>query len=293
MAIQFEEIIDRIWITVALTPSQYVLCDKQLWTAINAQHAQVKPVKGGHRATFSLSGGAWVAVTVAKVYGHRYLQYDFKPTELDALAFDQFVQLASTFTGATYAHALVHGKVSYLEVAIDFLLKDTADLLIHKPGVQGSYRYFPGNGTAPSVYAGSVTSASKSVAYTSTKPRTVGGHTFNAKRARVELRFRHLGHHPVALGGLGNRFEHVHLFSISAAEALTNLQLKAWPHFLQKAKMFNVASALAHFPARRKQLLAVLGQCQVPWWKPTTYMAQWEQTVAKQLRLGLASGAGA
>ena len=109
-----------------------------------------------------------------KKYGYRYIQYDLQPTELDAHTFEEFVQLTSSFPGATYTDALEKGKVSYLEVAIDFLFKDTWDLLIHKSGVHSSYRYFPLSGAAPSVYTGAVKSASKSAAYTKTKPKIVG-----------------------------------------------------------------------------------------------------------------------
>ena len=94
------------------------------------------------------------------------------------------------------------------------------------------------------------------------------------------------------LGAQKNLFANVDLFSISAAESLTDHELKAWPPFLEKAKVFGVASALAKFPEDRKQLLALLGQCRVPWWKPTTYMVDWDQTVAQQLRLPTAAGSG-
>jgi hypothetical protein len=88
----------------------------------------------------------------------------------------------------------------------------------------------------------------------------------------------------VELRGLKNLFAHVHIFSISAAESLTG-QIQAWVPFLQKAKIVGVASALAEFPKYRKQLLALLQQARVPWWTPATYMREWEQTVARQLRL--------
>ena len=107
---------------------------------------------------------------------------------------------------------------------------------------------------------------------------------------RLERKERYLGLRPVELGGLKNLFADVNVFSISAAESLTNHQLKVWTPFLQKAKVFGVASALAHFPTQRKHLLALLGQCRVPWWKPATYMAHWDLTVAEQLRLSTAAG---
>lgn len=290
MAIQFAEIIDRIWITVPLELPQLMQCSDQLWAQIKLKKGKPKQIEGGWRGTFKFGGDVSVGITVAKLYGYRYLQYDVQPTEHDAATFEEFLHLTSAFHGATYADALVKGKVSYLEVAIDFLFKDTADLLIHKSGVQTSYRFFPPHGAAPTVYAGAVNSASKSVAYTKTRPKIMGGHTFNAQQARVERRVRHLGVRPLELGGLKNLFAHVHIFSISKAESLTNDQIKGWNSFLQAVKVLGVASALTNFPAHRKQLLALLSQSQVSWWKPATYMAQWEQVVAKQLRLSLATG---
>jgi hypothetical protein len=290
MTIQFAEIIDRIWITVPLEKHQLIECHVQLWNQIKQKQGKPKQVKGGWRGTFNFGGDVSVGITVAKRYGHRYLQYDLQPTELDAPAVEQFLHLTSPFPGATYTDALTHGRVSKLEVAIDFLFKDTADLLIHKPGVHTSYRFFPPLGMPASVYAGAVKSTSISVAYNKTKPSILGGHTMNAKRARVERRVRYLGLRPVELGGLKNLFADLGIFSISAAESLTNHQLMAWPSFLQKAKVFGVASALAKFPVHRKQLLGLLSQCRVPWWKPATYMAQWDQTVAEQLRLSTVTG---
>lgn len=291
MAIQFAEIIDRICITVPLELPQYMVCSEELHKQIKAMKGKAMQVKGGWRGRFCF-GETSVAITVAKLYGYRYLQYDLQPTELDALAFEQFLHLTSPFPGATYTDALTLGTVSYLEVAIDFLFKDTADLLIHKPGVHISKRFFPPSGAPPTVYTGAVKSASKSAAYTKTKPSIIGGHTLNAKRVRVERRVRQLGVPPSELGGLKNLFADLGIFSISAAEALANNQIKPLSLFLQKAKVFGVASALAKFPQHRKQLLGLLSQCRVPWWKPATYMAQWDQTVTDQLRLPVAAGSG-
>lgn len=290
MAIRFSEIIDRIWITVPLKVAQLMQCSDQQWTDIKAKKAKPKQIKGGWRSTYDFGGDVSVGVTVAKLYGYRYLQYDLKPMELNAAAFEQFIQIASAFPGGDYATALVDGRVSYLEIAIDFLLKDTADVLIHKAGAQKSKRFFPPSGAPPTSYAGAVKSVSKSVAYTKASPKVLNGYILNSPRARIERRLRNLGLPPVKLLGLSNKFANVEVYSIAAAESLANHQIKNWKPFLQKAKMVGVASALADFPVHRKQLLASLGKCRVPWWKPATYMTNWEQTVAQQLRLSLASG---
>ena len=175
--------------------------------------------------------------------------------------------------------------MSYLEIAIDFLFKDTWDLLIHRPGVQSSFTYFAGK-IGPSRYAGARKSTTRLVAYMKDKPVCVGGDVFTSNRVRIELRKRYLGCSPLTLGELPNQFTNVRLYSVTAAEALEDHQMEAWPSFLHSAKQDNVASALAKFPHQRKQIHALLDKCRVPWWTPEQYMANWKQTVAR-LRLSL------
>jgi hypothetical protein len=101
MAIRLPEIIDRISITVPLDTSQLMTCDKYLWIALKTWKGKPKQVKGGWRITFDFGNGVWVAITVARLYANRYLQYDMKPTELNEVKFAKFLELASSFPGAT------------------------------------------------------------------------------------------------------------------------------------------------------------------------------------------------
>jgi hypothetical protein len=182
----------------------------------------------------------------------------------------------------------VKGKVSYLEIAIDFLFKDTSDLLIFQSGVQSSWRYFPASGTAPSSYTGAKKSVSKSLAYTKIEPFGMGGDVWTCPRARFERRLRYLGVSPVELGNLPNKFSGLWVISIAAADSLVVHEVNHWAEFVQIAKAFGIASALTHFPKQRANLLKLLKQCRVEWWKPATYMKNWEETVSTQLRLHLA-----
>ena len=285
MSVSYSAIIDRIGITVPLTLSQYIQCNGQLWKEIKVNKGKPKQIEGGWRARFGFNDVAWAAITVAKRYGYRYLQYDFKPTELDAAAFELFLTLSSKFQNATYANALVAGKVSKLEIAIDYLFKNTLDLLVHKPGVQGSQVYFPHTGAPPTLYVGSLHSPSRYVAYTGWKDKVLGQQLLTQQVMRIEARKRNISMSPADLGDLPNQFSGVSLFSIAAAEALGGTSVKEWGCFLGAAKMVGVATALGYYPQQRKKLLTLLSQCCVPWWKPTSCVTHWKQIVDTQLRL--------
>ena len=196
MAIRLAEIIDRIWITVPLSMPQLMQCHQYLWEQIKAKRCTPKRLKWGWRGTFDFGADVSVGITVAKVYGYRLLQYDLQPTELDPHTFEEFVQLASGFPGASYAEALVNGKVSYLEVAVDFLFKDTWDLLTHMPGAHTSLRFFPAEWDRANVLHWS---AEEYVGI----GELYEGQALRARRANVEClrarferRLRHLGRHP-------------------------------------------------------------------------------------------------
>jgi len=262
-------------------------CNDVLWQHIKSKKAKPQKVDGGWRATFPIHKQTSVGITVAHKYSLRYLQYDLKPTELDAVGFSEFLAVASTFGNASYPSALTAGRVSKIEIAIDFLSKDSSDLLAHKAGIQYSHYFYPVVGGARTIYLGSL-KGDKVAIYTKMLPKHIAGHTWEAKRARIEVRRRHLGIPPVELKGIPNPFVPVRIYSISAAQSLPVKPQIPWKPFLQLADANGIAHALRLFPKHRKSLLGHLDQCRVPWWTPGKYLEKWETTVARQLRLHLA-----
>jgi hypothetical protein len=282
-----------VCITVPLeSKADLVERNAQLWATIKLHKGVLKQVEKGWRGRFTLASGAWIAVFVANFYGKRFIQYDLKPGTLCDADFAEFFELSLKFPGVTYADALHQGRVSRLEVAFDFLFNQTCDVLTYVAGTTRSARYFPPAGGAPTSYTGGAKGHLVTAAYTKLDPFMVGGHEFTASRARVELRFRHLGVQPLELVGAAGALVRasscrLEIYSLSKAQQQCDVP-KCWAKFLALASEKNVPAALQMFPNARKALLGTLRCCHASWWKPLTQSADWEEAASKQLRLHLA-----
>lgn len=270
--------IDRMKITVPLNPDQYSVALSILHGIADAAESKnIKHRRMQYGSRLMLKEGlqsiAQITTGISKTQ-YRYWQWELWPDHITrneySPAWEDFQALFHTLAAdhdPVYSldHAIDMGKVSYLEIARDFVGVDKQDLLPWTTHTKKGDIWQKGNEKG-SIYVGSKDSPRQFVIYDKRLQLIAKGqHCPHPSLVRVEARLRNTGILARDLDQLEDPFQALHIASLSKARALS--KEKQWQSFIQNAS--NNGASMAFFePSKhyRKIYRERLTECAVKWW---------------------------
>lgn len=270
--------IDRMKITVPLNSDQYsVALTIPHGIADVAESKNIKHWRGQYGSRLMLKSGlqsiAQVSTGISKMQ-YRYWQWELWPDHIArneyALAWKEF-QALFNILAADYdpvyslGHALDNGKLSYLEIARDFVGVDKYDLLPWTAHTKKGDIWQKGNEKG-AIYVGSKDSPRQFVIYDKRLQLIAKGqHCPHPSLVRIEARLRNTGIPARDLDQLEDPFQALHIASLSKARALS--KEKQWQFFIQDASNNGASMAFSQLSKHyRKIYRERLTECAVKWW---------------------------
>ena len=270
--------IDRMKITVPLNPDQYSVALSILHGIADvAESKNIKHWRKPYRSGLMLKSGpqsiAQITTGISKTQ-YRYWQWELWPDHITrneySPAWEDFQSLFHTLAAdhdPVYSldHAMDMGKVSYLEIARDFVGVDKQDLLPWTAHTKKGDIWQKGNEKG-SIYVGSKDSPRQFCIYDKRLQLIAKGqHCPHQSLVRVEARLRNTGILARDLDQIEDPFQALHIASLSKARALS--KEKQWQLFIQDAS--NNGTSMA-FPKLSKHYRKIyreqLFECAVKWW---------------------------
>lgn len=270
--------IDRMKITIPITPDQYSVALSILHGIGDvADSPHIKHWRGQYGSRLMLKGGlqaiAQINTGISKTQ-YRYWQWELWPDHITrpeySPAWQEFQALFKTLAAdhdPVYSldHAIDAGKISYLEIARDFVGVDKQDLL---PWTAHAKKgdIWQKVGEKGAIYVGGKDSSRQFVIYDKRLQLIAKGqHCPCPSLVRVEARLRSPGIMATELGQLEDPFPHLHIASLSKARALS--KEKQWHNFIENASNHGVSSAFSQLSKHyRKIYRERLNECAVKWW---------------------------
>lgn len=220
-----------------------------------------------------------VGVTKSK---HKYFKLGLYPSKFRDGDLDKIKFILSTlFSDWSYEGLFASARVSYIEIAHDFLNKDTAFYLPYHSASRTSEFHKNPDGSNGSAYLGSKKSSKRYCVYDKAKQLIeTQGKSNLKKRMRVEVRLRKTGLKPVQLvDGLENPFQGLELLDVQTLVDLSDEA--AWVDFVQACRCVGTASALKQCNKKlRKLYKARLESAKVGWWDANQWWSKWPSAVA-------------
>lgn len=220
-----------------------------------------------------------VGVTKSK---HKYFKLGLYPSKIQEGDLDKIKFILSTlFPDWSYEELFASANVSYIEIAHDFLNKDTAFYLPYHPAFRNSKFHKNSDGSNGSAYLGSEQSSKRYCVYDKAKKLLETQSKSNLKiRMRVEVRLRKTGLKPINLvDGLENPFQGLELLDIQKLMDLS--EEAAWVDFVQACCCVGTACALKQCNKKlRKIYKSRLQSAKVGWWNANQWWGKWPSAVA-------------
>ena len=270
--------IDRKKITVPLNPDQYSIALSILpGIADVAESKDIKHWRGQYGSRLMLKSDlqtiAQITTGISKTQ-FRYWQWELWPDHITrneySPAWDAFQSLFHTLAAdhdPVYSldHAMDMGKVSYLEIARDFVGVDKQDLLPWTAHTKKGDIWQKGSEKG-AIYVGSKDSPRQFVIYDKRLQLIAKGqHCPHQSLVRVEARLRNTGILARDLDQLEDPFQALHIASLSKARALS--KEKHWQSFIQNASNNGASMAFSELSKHyRKIYRERLTECAVKWW---------------------------
>lgn len=284
MGLRLRTKIDRIAIGMALSKKEFNQYIPWLCALAMAKKGIYTKGKNGwsHGACIHMDGkNGMVRISIEKIYGSRFLKYEFKPRTMTNQAFLELDIATAELGNASYRSCLVKGVVSYVEVAADFVGRHTSEILIFQPYIRattdGSKKILS------TYYLGSRSSARTTVAYNRAEHPGASGHEKAwSQLMRVEVRLRRPKIVPICLGTLKNPFTSIHVCEFETLKAKLGDDPKAID-FLYACRMAGSPQAFSIFPEFRKPMMKLAAASHAAWWRPSGLMDTWEATVSQQI----------
>lgn len=272
--------IDRLKITVPLNPDQYSVALSILHGIADvADSKNLKHWRGQYGSGLMLKDGlqslAQITTGITKQQ-YRYWQWELWPDHITRNeylpAWKAFQSLFHTLVAAhdpvySLDHAMDTGKVSYLEIARDFVGVEKESILpwtshSRKGDIFKDHK----QGTNGAIYIGSKDSPRQFCIYDKRLQLIAKGqHCPHPSLVRVEARLRHPGILAKDLGQLEDPFQALHIASLSKARALS--KEKQWQSFIQNASNNTASTAFSELSKHyRKIYRERLTECAVKWW---------------------------
>lgn len=278
---RFRDKIDRMKITLPLTPDQYSVALSILHGIGDvADSPHIKHWRSQYGARLMLKGGKEFLQSIAQITTgisktqYRYWQWELWPDHIIrpeySPAWEEFQALFNTLASdhdPVYGlnHALDSGKISYIEIARDFVGVDKQDLLPWTAHAKKGDIWQNGNEKG-AIYVGSQDSPRQFVIYDKRLQLIAKGqHCPHPSLVRVEARLRSPGIMAIELDQLEDPFPHLHIARLSKARALS--KEKQWHNFIENASNHGASSAFSQLSKHyRKIYRGRLNECTVKWW---------------------------
>ena len=270
--------IDRMKITVPLNPDQYSVALSILHGIANvAESKNIKHRRMQYGSRLMLKDGlqsiAQITTGISKTQ-YRYWQWELWPDHITrheySPAWEVFQTLFHTLVAdhdPAYSldHAIDVGKVSYIEIARDFVGVDKQDLLPWTAHTKKGDIWQKGSEKG-AIYVGSKDSPRQFVIYDKRLQLIAKGLTCpHPSLVRVEARLRNPGILARDLDQLEDPFQALHIASLSKARALS--KEKQWQFFIQNASNNGVSMAFSALSKHyRKTYRERLTECAAKWW---------------------------
>ena len=280
VVIEYKRKIDRMKITVPLNPDQYSVALSILHGIADvADSKNLKHWRGQYGSRLMLKVGlqsiAQITTGITKQQ-YRYWQWELWPDHITRNeylpAWKAFQSLFHTLVAAhdpvySLDHARDEGKISYLEIARDFVGVEKESILpwtshSRKGDIFKDHK----QGTNGAIYIGSKDSPRQFCIYDKRLQLIAKGqHCPHPSLVRVEARLRHPGILAKDLGQLEDPFQALHIASLSKARALS--KEKQWQSFIQNASNNTASTAFSELSKHyRKIYRERLTECAVKWW---------------------------
>ena len=278
-----KEKIDRLRITVPLNPDQYSVALTVLHGIGDvADTPDIKHWRSQYGARLALKSGSQSLATLHAGITKQQYRYFCWETWPDHLARDEYrpawesLQYSLNLLIGTHGHddavysldhAIDTGKVSYIEVARDYVGVEKESILPWTShSRKGDIFKDHEQGTKGAVYIGSKDSPRQFVVYDKKKHLLSKGiNSPYPSLLRIEARLRNPGVLARDIDQLGNPFDSLHIASLSKARALS--KEKAWQSFIQTAANDGAVTAFSTLSKHhRKTYRERLTQCDVGWW---------------------------
>ena len=280
VVIEHKRKIDRMKITVPLNPDQYSVALSILHGIADvADSKNLKHWRGQYGSRLMLKEGlqsiAQITTGITKQQ-YRYWQWELWP---DHITRNEYLPVWESFQSLFHTLAADHdpvygldhakdtGKVSYLEIARDFVGVEKESILpwtshSRKGDIFKDHK----QGTNGAIYIGSKDSPRQFCIYDKRLQLIAKGqHCPHPSLVRVEARLRHPGILAKDLGQLEDPFQALHIASLSKARALS--KEKQWRNFIQGASNDGAAKAFSELSKHyRKIYRERLTECAVKWW---------------------------
>lgn len=270
--------IDRMKITIPITPKEYSVALSILHGIGDvADSPHIKHWRGQYGSRLMLKDGlqsiAQINTGISKTK-YRYWQWELWPDHIArpeySPAWLEFQALFKTLAAdhdPVYSldHAMDAGKISYLEIARDFVGVDKQDLLPWTAHAKKGDIWQKG-GEKGAIYVGGKDSPRQFVIYDKRLQLIAKGQQCPCSSlVRVEARLRSPGIMATELDQLEDPFPHLHIASLSKARALS--KEKQWHNFIENASNHGASSAFSQLSKHyRKIYRERLNECTVKWW---------------------------
>ena len=273
--------IDRMKITVPLNPDQYSVALSILHGIADVAESQnIKHWRAQYGSRLMLKDGlqslAQITTGISKTQ-YRYWQWELWPDHIrrpeHTPAWEDFQSLFHTLAAdhdPVYSldHAMDMGKVSYLEIARDFVGVEKESILpwtsySRKGDIFKDHK----QGTNGAIYIGSKDSPRQFCLYDKRLQLIAKGLPCpHPSLLRVEARLRSPGILARDIDQLQDPFQSLHIASLSKAEDFS--KEKQWQNFIQGASKYGAATAFSQLTKHyRKIYRERLSECVVKWWQ--------------------------
>ncbi|MDM7948293.1 hypothetical protein [Hydrogenophaga sp.] len=293
MSVSLPLVIDRIHVTVAV-PSKtlFGLLISQLYEILSLQEdifptGKIKLIKKDYytQLDFSQSPDRKTAEIIAgsTKSKHLYFKLVLYLTKFKQEEFENFKHILNVLLSEwAYEKLLFQSRVSYLEIAKDFVNKAYPEFFPYHPNVKLSKIYFgKKDGEKGSTNLGSVASVRRFCVYDKAKQlvEEQSGSNFE-KLIRVEVRLRKTGMSPYELlEGLENPFHGLRILSVQ--KLLSTSQEEAWLAFVEQCRCVGTAQALGACSKQNRKLYKTrLDDASVDWWDSSKTWAGWPAAFA-------------
>jgi len=211
---------------------------------------------------------------------HYYLVFTLYPTKLLPGEFQMLEKLLEVFYPYSYADFYFHGRVSYIELAVDDTAHSHESFLIYSKYTRFSSACINEDKTVGTTYLGNRKSPKLIRKYDKKKQLLETGSIFSTPHpilTRIEASLRHPRLSPADLLELTNPFKNVYVVDMDAARAFSKSPV--WQQFLDRCPSKGIPGAYPLTPALRKLCRKQLDGLHAPWWDSSEIWKSYPQAL--------------
>ena len=276
-------LIDRITFRYALNAIDFKLCTQILYR-LRAEGLVTYPYRSTYknieyvRAKMVLHRFRGVAVSLYNGYGHRGIEFNWSPRDINVETVSCLTRLLDSFFVGGIQQLVAHGNIRYVEIAADIAGARANDYLIaHTRSLHPHLHYNPRDGSQTQ-YLGALKSHKRICMYDK-KKELKKRHAYIARDEllRVEARLRQSITYEEFVR-LPNPFAMLELSSLADARTLDDAEI--WQDFLNRCDESGAQEALGFYGDHRKrQFKQRLRQTRPEWANFDAIWGAWPEVV--------------